>query len=271
MMNGEYIIHSTPVVEMTGVSFSYLSTKVIDDVTFKVEPGDFVSIVGPNGGGKTTLLKLMLGLLKPDKGVVRVFGSSPERVRKRIGYMTQQMHFDLQFPISVLDIVLMGRLGFSHTGRYSKEDHEVARYALEQVGLGTRINSHLAELSGGQRQRVLLARAISSKPDLLLLDEPTANIDIIIGGKLFDILKDLSSRVSIILVSHDLGFVSQVVNKVLCVNRTLFVHPTSMVTGEVIHELYGSEMKMVRHDHHEPANGTIGTSPKQCFEEEDEH
>ncbi|MBN2385121.1 ABC transporter ATP-binding protein [bacterium] len=245
------------VVSLDNVSFAYNAAPVLENVSFTIQSGDFVSIVGPNGGGKTTLLKLMVGLLKPDHGQVLVFGQPPERVRHRIGYMTQHVQFDPQFPVTVLDVVLMGRLGNRRADHYNRADRRKAEQALELIGLSDLKDRHLGELSGGQRQRVLLARALASEPDLLLLDEPTASADIIIGGRFFEILKELSHTMNIVLVSHDLGFVAKVVNKVICVNRSLVVHPTSNITGEIIQEIYGCEVKMVRHDHQQRENGRI--------------
>lgn len=239
-----------PVVRLKDVSFSYHGVSVLEDVDLTVTEGDFVSIVGPNGGGKTTLLKIILGLVRPSRGTVRVFGRSPVRARTRIGYMAQQSTFDFLFPVSVLDVVLMGRLGQgAGIGFYSRDDRKAAIRVLERVEMETLRNRPFSRLSGGQRQRVLLARALVSDPELLLLDEPTANVDAAIETELFEILNELNRRMTIMLVTHDLGFVSAYVRSVICVNRRLAVHPTSSITGEMIHELYGGNVQMIRHDH----------------------
>ncbi len=239
-----------PVVRLKDVSFSYHGVPVLEDVDLTVTEGDFVSVVGPNGGGKTTLLKIILGLVRPSRGTARVFGRSPMRARTHIGYMAQQSTFDFLFPVSVLDVVLMGRLGHgAGIGFYGRDDRKAAIRVLERVEMETLRNRPFSRLSGGQRQRVLLARALVSDPELLLLDEPTANVDAAIETELFEILNELNRRMTIMLVTHDLGFVSAYVRSVICVNRRLALHPTSSITGEMIHELYGGNVQMIRHDH----------------------
>ncbi|HBO46464.1 MAG TPA: ABC transporter, partial [Planctomycetaceae bacterium] len=167
----------TPAVSLDGVSFAYDAVPVVEDVTVTIDQGESICIVGPNGGGKTTLVKLILGLLTPDKGTVRVFGQSPRQARLRVGYMPQYAQHDLQFPATVMDIVLMGCLGkpglaglFGWHGAESRRD---ALDALDRVGMADFGRRKHAALSGGQRQRVLIARALASNPELLLLDEPT--------------------------------------------------------------------------------------------------
>ncbi len=238
-----------PVVEFSDVSFSYNGTLVLEDVNLHVNEGDFLSLVGPNGGGKTTMLKLVLGLLRPDSGVVRVFGDAPVKARGRIGYMPQRASLDPLFPVTVTDVVLMGRLGQNPvSGFFSKADRAAAEKALEMVELVDLRNKPFAELSGGQSQRVLLARALVPDPKLLILDEPMAHVDIAVGTELHELLKELNKQMTIMLVTHDLGFVSGYVSSVACVNRRVLEHPTCEISGEMIHELYGTHVHMVRHD-----------------------
>ncbi len=237
------------VVDLKKVSFSYDGPLILENVNLSVYKGDFACIVGPNGGGKTTLLKLILGLLHPDCGEVRVFGEAPEKARPRMGYMPQHVHPDPQFPVTVMDVVLMGALGHKLGGPYSKADREGALTALEEVDMANLANRLFSDISGGQRQRVLIARALCCRPELLLLDEPTAGIDLLIEERLFEILQELNKRMTIMIVSHDTGFVSKFVKSVICVNRRVFVHPTSDITGEMIQDIYGGDLRMVRHDH----------------------
>jgi len=247
-----------PVIQLHDVSFSFNGLSVLEDVHLEVPKGDFVSVVGPNAGGKTTLLKIILGLLKPSRGTVRVFGVPPAKARPRIGYMAQHTSFDFLFPVNVLDVALMGRLGHgARWGFYRRADREAAMEALERMEMAPLRSRPFSQLSGGQRQRVLLARALASDPELLLLDEPTANVDAAIETELFEILNDLNRHMTIMLVTHDLGFVSCYVRSVVCVNRRLAVHPTSSITGEMIHELYGGNVQMVRHDHHCNKEGCV--------------
>jgi zinc transport system ATP-binding protein len=239
-------------IALRGVSFAYGGVPVLDDVSFTVARGESMCVVGPNGGGKTTLLKLILGLLAPDRGEIQVFGRPPRAARSRMGYMPQHVGFDAQFPMSVMDVVLMGRLGRGGLtglfGWYDRHDRAAAIEALHAVGVEDLARKPLASLSGGQRQRVLIARAICTQPEMLLLDEPTANVDTLAEAQLADILRELARRMTILMVSHDLGFVSNLVEHVVCVNRRVVVHPTCEVTGERIEELYGHEVRRVRHD-----------------------
>ncbi len=245
------------VVEITGLSYAYNSAPVLEHVDVRIDPLDFVSVVGPNGGGKTTLLKLIIGLLKPKRGAIRVFGRPPDEARRRIGYVSQQFNFDMLFPIRVIDVVLMGRLtGSMRSGHYTRADREAADRALEEGDLTEFRYRHFSELSGGQRQRVLIARALATEPDLLLLDEPTAHVDMHAQEELLDFLHQLNARLAIIMVTHDVAFVSSHVKSVLCVNRTVVKHPPQEITGEMISNLYGGYVRYIRHDHiDEPHHG----------------
>jgi zinc transport system ATP-binding protein len=241
-----------PAVTVNRVSFAYNGVSVLDDASFSIRPRQAASIVGPNGGGKTTLVKLMLGLLRPASGSLRLFGGPPAQTRHRVGYMPQQVRFDPQFPVSVLDVVLMGRLGRGGVrglfGWFDAADRRAARDALGQVGMEDFARRPFAALSGGERQRVLIARALCSQPDLLVLDEPTASVDTLVEARLLGILRELNRRMAVVVVSHDLGFVSSLVDVVVCVNRRVAVHPTRELTGEMIRDLYRGEVCMVRHD-----------------------
>jgi len=236
-------------VSFGNVSFAYEGVPVLEDVNLSIPEGALVSVVGPNGGGKTTLVKLMMGLLRPDEGQVRVLGGSPNRARPRVGYMPQHARHDPRFPVTVMDVVLMGRVERHWGGPYSGDDRLAAKAALAEVGLLSVADRLFDALSGGQRQRVLMARALASSPDLLILDEPTANVDVVVEARFQDILRELNRRMTIIMVSHDLGFVAEMVQEVVCVNRHVVVHPTSEITGKVIQEIYGADVRAIRHDH----------------------
>ena len=249
------------IVGFDDVSFSYNGHPAVEHVTFSVAHGDFVSMVGPNGGGKTTLVKLILGLLRPTKGTVRLFGAPPEETRHRAGYLPQHARLDPQFPATVMDVALMGRLGLgSAFGPYGTEDKEAAKAALERVGLKDFENRRFSELSGGQRQRLLIARALACDPELLLMDEPTAHLDHAVEGQFHELLSELNKRMTILVVSHDLAFVSEFVEKVICVKGQVRMHSTSEVTGQVINDMYGSPRRMVRHN-----GGERSEAIQQCF------
>jgi zinc transport system ATP-binding protein len=240
-----------PVISLRNVTFAYGASPVLEDVTFDVPERASVCIIGPNGGGKTTLVKLMLGLLSPRHGEIRVFGQPPKRARLRVGYMPQYVQHDPQFPVNVMDIVLMGRLGQPGLrclfGWHGRADRAAAMDALRQVEMDEFRRRPFASLSGGQRQRVLIARALCGSPEMLLLDEPTSNVDTLVEARLLDILRELNRRMTILMVSHDLGFVSHMVESVICVNRRVIVHPTSQITGAMIQDIYGDNVRAVHH------------------------
>lgn len=235
------------IIKFSGVSFGYTRTEVLVDVSFSIRDGDFVSVIGPNGGGKTTLAKLMLGLLTPESGKISVFGESPLKMRAEIGYVPQYSLFDPHFPVSVQEVVLMGMMKKSKFF-YSKKDRNSALEKIEEVGLSSVKNNSFSELSGGQRQRVLIARALVSNPRILLMDEPTASVDAAIEEKISTLLEQLAKRMTIIVITHDLGFVSNLVTNIICVNRKVNIHPAADLTREHIESLYSENMKIVRHD-----------------------
>jgi len=235
-------------ISLNHVTFAYRQQPILEDVSLTVPKKEFACVVGPNGGGKTTLLKLILGLIQPDDGQIRVLGSTPEKARNRMGYMPQYAHLDMNFPATVLDVVLMGRLKKTAFW-FSAKDRSQAMSAIDTVGMTPFAHVGFNTLSGGQKQRVLIARALCSRPDILLLDEPTANVDHETEENLFSILKDLNREMTILVVSHDLGFVSKYVKTVICVNRLLVIHPTTVMDGTMIKDIYYGDLKMVRHDH----------------------
>jgi len=241
---------ATPVVEMKDVSFSYGGFPVLQNVNISINELDFACIVGPNGGGKTTLLRLVLGLIKPDSGSVKIFGGPPEHARPLMGYMPQRSEVDIDFPVNVMDVVLMGRLGASRSfGYYSSEDRKAAMDVLEETGLLELRKRPFSDLSGGQRQRVLIARAIVSGPRIVLLDEPTLNLDVTGENQLNDLLLRLNQSVTLIMVSHNPWFVTREVTSVVCINKTCKIHPTSKITDEVLKELYTGGLKVIQHNH----------------------
>jgi zinc transport system ATP-binding protein len=240
-----------PVVELEHVTFAYppdMSEPALDDVSLAIATDEFLGVIGPNGGGKTTLLKVILGLIEPQRGSARVFGMSPVQARTRIGYVPQHARIDPGVPANVLDVVLTGRLGLSSWGPlYGRRHVEAAMAALEQTEMATLARRTIGTLSGGQRQRVLIARALASQAQLLLLDEPTAGVDRRVERSLTDLLHRLNEKLPIVIVSHDVAFVSAHLKRVACLNRRITCHAASEVTSEVLGHLYGDQMRAVHH------------------------
>ena len=230
---------NSTIVEMENVSFAYNGQTVLQDVNLAIAPEDFVAIIGPNGGGKTTLLKLLLGLLKPDTGRIRVLGNSPGEASHHIGYVRQDVHINQRFPITALDVVLMGKLDPRRRwARHTAQDRRDALEALERMEMAPYAKRRIGELSGGQRQRVFIARALVTQPRLLLLDEPTASIDTKGQAEFFHMLKGLNRDVTIMVVSHDLLVISTYVKSVACVNKRLHYHHQAEITGEMMEAMY---------------------------------
>ena len=240
----------TPVIEVNDLCFSYESgSTILEDVNFAIPEGQSGCIVGPNGGGKSTLLKLLLGLLTPTAGRIRIFGVSPVEARSKIGYMPQYHKLDAAFPVSVLEVALMGRMRRNFWGRYSEKDRQAALAALDEMGIADLEKRSFSALSGGQRQRVLIARALAGEPELLLLDEPTANIDPGAEEQFHGALECLRKRMTVLTVSHDLGFVSRGIDLVICVNHFVSLHQATAFTAAEANAVYHHDVDMIKHTH----------------------
>ncbi|MCX8042689.1 MAG: ABC transporter ATP-binding protein [Desulfobacterota bacterium] len=245
-----------PVIEIQRLSFAYNGFTVLEDVNLTIVDREFICVVGPNGGGKTTLLKLVLGLLRPLRGSVRVFQEPPDNVRHRIGYVPQHAYIDPLFPVTALDVARMGRIRKGRRlGPFNKKDTNAAMNALHTMGLDAFARVPFAALSGGQRQRVLIARALAGDPELLLLDEPTTSLDLHVENQFYETLREINRRLTVVVVSHDVGLVTPFATSVVCVKRHVVIHPTSELSGDKIAELYGTDMLLVRHDHRCSAGG----------------
>ncbi len=233
---------TTPAVALDRVSFGYGSRMVLNQVDMVLPQGGAACLIGPNGGGKTTLLRLVLGLLRPDSGEVRVFGGSPQSAWARAGYVPQDFAYDARFPIRVRDVVAMGCLGQPVPGGRAAVARRVSE-ALESVllpGLGA---EWFSKLSGGQRQRVLIARALAAAPDLLILDEPTSNLDAAAEQEVLDVLERLRGRVTLMVVSHAASVASRFLRDVYCVNRVVHRHPPAeRLDDELMRHLVGLEL-----------------------------
>lgn len=236
-------------IKIRNLSAGYDDTTIIEQINLSINHGDFFSIIGPNGGGKSTLLKAILGLIPIYNGSIRIYGQPPEKGRRYIGYVPQHAQFDTKYPISVWDVVLMGR----RTVRgmhpfYTKTDKHQAKHALETVDMTSFAQHHISELSGGQRQRVFIARALASNPKILLLDEPTASIDKEMKESIYHFLKELNKEITIVLVTHDVGVLSTFIGRISCLNRYMFSHDDDKVlTKEMLEAAYSCPIELIAH------------------------
>ncbi len=241
------------IVEMAGINFEYDGMSILEDINLVIERGDFLGIIGPNGSGKTTLLKIMLGIIKTKQGTIKLFGEDIRSFKDwhRIGYVPQHaINFDVNFPASVFEVVSMGR--FSKKGllrKLGEKDIQIIHEALEIVGLKEYKDKRAGELSGGEKQRVFIARALASEPELLILDEPTAGVDVRVQKEFYDFLEKLNKerKITLVLVTHDIGTITSRVGKLACMNKKLFLecHPEEFFEGipiegmKVVHHLHG--------------------------------
>jgi zinc transport system ATP-binding protein len=236
------------VIEIRNLWVNYETTVALKGVDLTVRKGDIFGIIGPNGGGKSTLLKAILGLVPPTQGSIHILGEPPEQGRRHIGYVPQFAQFDREFPISVLDVVVMGFLSRkTRVSWYTKEDRIAAQDALKFVGMLKLADQHISSLSGGQKQRVFIARALASKPEILLLDEPTASVDQNIKESIYDLLSRIQKSMTVVLVTHDIGVVSSLVNRVACLNQTLFTHYDNKLTAQMLEDAYRCPVDLIAH------------------------
>jgi zinc transport system ATP-binding protein len=239
---------SEEIVKLEDIWVQYDGVSALEGVNLSINQDDFLGIIGPNGGGKTTLLKTILGLVKPTRGRIRIMGSTHERGRKFVGYVPQYSLFDRDFPISVWDVVMMGRL--SQAGllkRYSNEDRKSATQSLQRVEMLNFKDRQIGKLSGGEQQRVFIARALVTEPKVLLLDEPMASVDMTMQMGFYELLGELKQEMAIVLVSHDISAVSTHVDKIACLNRRLFYHNSKEIDNEDIEAIYQCPVEMIAH------------------------
>lgn len=226
----------------------YDGETVLEDINLSVKELDFIGIVGPNGGGKTTLFKVLLGLLPPTRGEVLIMGQSVAAGRRHVGYVPQLVEFDRDFPISVWDVARMGRLGSRRLlQRYRASDDEIVAQALRRVDILDLRDRAIGELSVGQQQRVYVARALATQPKILLLDEPVASVDPRVSTSIYELLRQLNERITILMVSHDMSAISSHVKTVGCLNRHLFYHGEKQLTPDMLELAYQCPIDLIAH------------------------
>jgi len=245
-----------PFVELEDVDFDYGAGPVLERINLTVEAGDFLGIIGPNGSGKTTLLRIILGLLPPTRGAVRLFGHPPGAFGQwgRLGYVPQKATLDPSLPVTVREVVATGLLpSLGLFGRLRASTRERIEEVLGQVGMAEQGSTRIGVLSTGQQQRVLIARALVSKPELLILDEPTGGVDPEAQTSFYALLHHLNRErdVTLILVSHDIAVVAKEVTKLACLNRRLIFHgrPGDFLSDAALTALYGPAVRVVSHEH----------------------
>jgi len=251
--------HTKSIIELYHVSFSYGKNEyAVKNISFNIHRGDYLGIIGPNGGGKTTILKIMLGLLRPDTGSVRLFGTEIGKFRDwhKIGYVPQKATaFDPRFPLTVKEVVLMGTHARRGIFRFStKRDEAVVEQALNEVDMLAYKDRHIGELSGGQQQRVFIARALAGEPEVIFLDEPTVGVDAKTQEQFYGLLKHVNRKLdlTLVLVTHELDVVAREATEVACINcnLTCYATPKDLLKDAKIEHLYGGNLKYLFHDHH---------------------
>ncbi|MFW5799850.1 MAG: metal ABC transporter ATP-binding protein [Spirochaetota bacterium] len=229
-----------PIVEIENLSFTIDNdVPILDNISLTVYDGDLFGIIGPNGGGKTTLFKLLLGIYKANKGKISLFGKSLYELDKYIGYVPQEKISNRGFPISVLDVVMMGRIArLNLFQRYKDRDREIAIKSLDRVGISDLYNKDIHNLSGGLKQRVYIARALATEPDMLLLDEPSTGIDPKFHNELYDLIRDLNKEITVMLITHDLKCLSEMASGIAYINRKAIVRRRDEIKEENFYDFY---------------------------------
>jgi zinc transport system ATP-binding protein len=239
---------SAPIIEVNHVWAGYDREPVLEDVSLTVREGDFIGLIGPNGSGKTTFFKILLGLLVPWQGSVRIMDSTVQRGRRYIGYVPQYLECDRSFPITVWEVVMMGRLGHRRLlQRYTEEDEKWVAEALASVDLLSLRHRAIGTLSGGQQKRAFIARALTTDPKILLLDEPMASIDPHMESHMYELLKELNRHLTILMISHDIGAIASCVKTVGCLNRKLYYHGEKQITPEMLEMVYECPVDLIAH------------------------
>jgi len=246
------------VVELSNITVKYGETVALSNINLDFFRGEFIGVIGPNGSGKTTLLKLIIGLLKPASGTINIFGKQGRltgRIRNKIGYIPQNPEIDYYFPIKVIDVVMMGR--FAKLGFFKnpdKKDRRIVIESLDKVGMLDYVNTPFGHLSAGQQQRVSVARVLAQQPEMLLLDEPTANIDMGTQNVIINLINEIhqNQQITICYVAHEINVLSKYLDKIVCLNQCVYKtgHPKEVLTEQVLSDLYKVKVTMFPHNEH---------------------
>lgn len=236
-------------LEISDLNVYYGEDCALSGIRLNVADKEFLGIIGPNGGGKTTLLKAILGLVEPTSGSIRIYGETGATARRKIGYVPQFSKFDRKFPVSVQEVVLMGRLAGRSPWflKYNNNDYSIVSELLDKLDLSELQHRQIGQLSGGQLQRVLIARAMAMEPRILVLDEPTASVDSASKTRIYEILKELNKEITILIVTHDLSAVSSHIDKIACLNQELYYHGDAELNEEIVEKVYGCPVDLIAH------------------------
>ncbi|MDO5844442.1 MAG: metal ABC transporter ATP-binding protein [Methanocorpusculum sp.] len=239
----------TTAIEINNLCVSYETTTALENISLSIPKGGFLGIIGPNGGGKSTLIKAILGLTHINSGSIKILRGDVKKNRSKIGYVPQFADVDRKFPITVLEVIMTAQLkgGFHPFFRYKKSDKDFAYEQLKRVGIEKLAGRQISDLSGGEFQRVLIARALAVSPEILLLDEPDASIDAGSREHVYELLTELNKDVTIVLVTHDLMAVSATVKDLACLNKTLVYHGEPSLTTDIVNKMYGCPVDLIAH------------------------
>jgi len=248
----------SPVFEVKNLFYSAGNQSILEDISLTILPGDYCAIIGPNGGGKTTLIRILLGLQKPTRGTLKLFGQDLKQFKRwyKVGYVPQRSaQLDQNFPATVLEVVKMGRIAKQGLfQRYTKEDYAAIENAMIKMDVSKIQNKLVGELSGGQRQRVMIARALASKPEVLILDEPNTGVDVVSQQRFYRLLKELNreEKMTIIFITHDIGVIADDIGRLFTVNQTLLTcnDPKEAISCEDMSALYGIDAHLIHNHHH---------------------
>ncbi len=249
---------SPAIFEVNGLSYRVNGSDIIKDISLVIQKGEYSAVIGPNGGGKTTLIRLLLGLEKKSAGEIRLFGQGQKRFKswEKIGYVPQRVsQVDQYFPATVEEVVKMGRTAkrglFS---RETQEDRDAVAHAMQKMDVSALSNKLIGELSGGQRQRVMIARALASEPEVLILDEPNTGVDMVSQNRFYSLLRELNQKdgMTILFITHDVGVIADDIQTMLCINQTLLAchNPHEVLSCDEMSKLYGIDAHLVHHHHH---------------------